>query len=120
MAGYMEGGDRSIAKSSELVDENAEIIVAEAARYVGRGAIKLAGALDFFQIDVADKIALDIGASTGGFTDCLLQRGAARVYAVDVGRGQLAWKIRNNPRVIAMEKLNARFLSREHLPEPVD
>ncbi len=120
MAGEVKAGDRSIAKSSELIDENAEIIVAEVARYVGRGAIKLAGALDFFQIDVADKIALDIGASTGGFTDCLLQRGAAKVYAVDVGRGQLAWKIRNDPRVIVMEKLNARFLSREHLPEPVD
>jgi 23S rRNA (cytidine1920-2'-O)/16S rRNA (cytidine1409-2'-O)-methyltransferase len=80
----------------------------------------LEGALDFFQVDVGGKIALDIGASTGGFTDCLLQRGAARVYAVDVGHGQLAWKIRNEPRVVVMEKLNARFLSREHIPEFVD
>src|ERR1041385_1089175 len=69
---------------------------------------------------MAGKVALDIGASTGGFTDCLLQRGAAKVFAVDVGRGQLAWKIRNDPRVIVMEKLNARFLSRKHIPQDVD
>ena len=120
MAGEVKTGNRVIAKSSELVDGNAEIIVAATARYVGRGAVKLAGALDFFQIDVAGKIAIDIGASTGGFTDCLLQRGVVKVYAVDVGRGQLAWKIRNDRRVIVMEKLNARFLSPAHIPELVD
>ena len=120
MAGEVRIGDRVIAKSSDLVDEDAPISVAEAARYVGRGAIKLAGALDFFQIDVTDKIALDIGASTGGFTDCLLQRGAAKVYAVDVGHGQMAWKIRQDPRVVTLEKVNARFLSREQIPELVD
>jgi 23S rRNA (cytidine1920-2'-O)/16S rRNA (cytidine1409-2'-O)-methyltransferase len=120
MAGEVRLEDRVIAKSSELLDETAEIVVTERARYASRGAIKLAGALDFFQIDVAGKIALDIGASTGGFTDCLLQRGAAKVYAVDVGHGQLAWKIRSDPRVIVMEKLNARLLSPAHIPELVD
>ena len=120
MAGEVRVGDRVIDKSSELVEAKAEIAVAELPRYAGRGALKLEGALDFFQVDVGGKIALDIGASTGGFTDCLLQRGAAKVYAVDVGHGQLAWKIRNEPRVVVMEKLNARFLSREHIPEFVD
>ena len=120
MAGEVRVGDRVIDKSSELVEAKAEIAVAELPRYAGRGALKLEGALDFFQVDVRGKIALDIGASTGGFTDCLLQRGAAKVYAVDVGHGQLAWKIRNEPRVVVMEKLNARFLSREHIPEFVD
>ena len=120
MAGEVRVGDRVIDKSSELVEAKAEIAVAELPRYAGRGALKLEGALDFFQVDVRGKIALDIGASTGGFTDCLLQRGAAKVYAVDVGHGQLAWKIRNEPRVVVMEKLNARFLSREHIPELVD
>jgi 23S rRNA (cytidine1920-2'-O)/16S rRNA (cytidine1409-2'-O)-methyltransferase len=80
----------------------------------------LEGALNHFKINTYGKIALDIGASTGGFTDCLLQRGAAKVYAVDVGHGQLDWKLRTNPHVIVLEKLNARFLSREHIPELVD
>jgi 23S rRNA (cytidine1920-2'-O)/16S rRNA (cytidine1409-2'-O)-methyltransferase len=120
MAGEVRVGDRVIDKSSELIEAKAEIAVTELPRYAGRGALKLEGALDFFQVDVSGKVALDIGASTGGFTDCLLQRGAAKVYAVDVGHGQLAWKIRNEPRVVVMEKLNARFLSREHIPEFVD
>src|SRR5207244_7836744 len=120
MAGEVRVGDRVIDKSSELVEAKAEIAVAELTSYAGRGALKLEGALDFFQVEVGGKIALDIGASTGGFTDCLLQRGAAKVYAVDVGHGQLAWKIRNEPRVVVIEKLNARFLSREHIPELVD
>src|SRR5205807_4696230 len=120
MAGEVRAGDRVIDKSSDLIEADAEIVVAQPSRYAGRGALKLEGALDFFQVDVGGKIALDIGASTGGFTDCLLQRGAAKVYAVDVGHGQLAWKIRNEPRVVVIEKLNARFLSREHIPELVD
>jgi len=119
MAGEVRVGDRAIGKASELVEANAAISIAKRARYASRGALKLKGALDFFDVDVRGKIALDIGASTGGFTDCLLQRGAAKVYAVDVGHGQLAWKIRKDPRVIALEKLNARFLSREHIPELV-
>src|SRR6266404_111884 len=120
LAGEVRMGDHVLAKASELVEANATISVAEAPQFVGRGATKLSGALDFFKVEVANKVALDIGASTGGFTDCLLQRGAAKVFAVDVGRGQLAWKIRNDPRVIVIEKLNARFLSREHIPADVD
>jgi 23S rRNA (cytidine1920-2'-O)/16S rRNA (cytidine1409-2'-O)-methyltransferase len=87
---------------------------------VSRGGLKLAHALDHFRIGVDGKTALDIGASTGGFTDVLLSRGAGRVYAVDVGYGQLAWKLRQEPRVIVHERLNARHLTRVHIPEPVD
>jgi 23S rRNA (cytidine1920-2'-O)/16S rRNA (cytidine1409-2'-O)-methyltransferase len=94
--------------------------VAQRPQFASRGALKLAGALDFFHVDVRGKVALDIGASTGGFTDCLLQRDAAKIYAVDVGHGQLAWKVRTDPRVIVLEKLNARFLSTQHIPELVD
>jgi len=117
MAGDVRMGDHVIAKASELVEADSPISIAQGPGFASRGALKLAGALDFFHVDVRGKVALDIGASTGGFTDCLLQRGAAKVYALDVGHGQLAWKIRNDPRVIVMEKLNARFLSREHIPE---
>ena len=120
MAGDVRVGEHMIAKASERVEADAPISVAPQAQYVGRGAVKLAGALDHFAVDARGKVALDIGASTGGFTDCLLQRGATKVYAVDVGQGQLAWKIRNDPRVIVLEKLNARFLSEEHVPEVVD
>jgi 23S rRNA (cytidine1920-2'-O)/16S rRNA (cytidine1409-2'-O)-methyltransferase len=117
MAGEVKVGTRVAAKSSELLEPDAAVAVESPPQYVGRGGLKLEGALDFFEVDVREKVALDIGASTGGFTDCLLQRGAAKVYAVDVGHGQLAWKIRNDPRVIVLEKLNARFLSPEHIPE---
>jgi len=88
--------------------------------WVSRGGIKLVSALDHFQISVDGKIALDIGASTGGFTDVLLSRGVKRVHAVDVGRGQLAWKLRQDPRVIVHERLNARYISRDDIREPVD
>jgi 23S rRNA (cytidine1920-2'-O)/16S rRNA (cytidine1409-2'-O)-methyltransferase len=87
---------------------------------VSRGGVKLAYALDHFGLDVSDRVALDIGASTGGFTDVLLARGARRVYAVDVGHGQLAWKLRGDPRVVVHERVNARALTREQVPEPVD
>ena len=120
MAGEVRVGDQVVAKSSQMVDLEAQITVAEAPRYVGRGGQKLEGALDFFQIDIDGKLALDIGASTGGFTDCLLQRNAKKVYAVDVGHGQMAWKIRNDPRVIVLEKINARSLSHEQIPELID
>jgi 23S rRNA (cytidine1920-2'-O)/16S rRNA (cytidine1409-2'-O)-methyltransferase len=90
---------------------------AEPMRYVSRGGLKLEAALDTFAIDPKDRVACDLGASTGGFTDCLLQRGAARVYAIDVGYGQLAWTLRNDPRVVAMERCNARHL--DALPERV-
>ena len=88
--------------------------------YVSRGGIKLAHGLDHFGIDPTGSVALDVGASTGGFTDVLLQRGAARVYAVDVGHGQLDWRLRNDPRVVVLERTNARHLTRELVPEPVD
>jgi 23S rRNA (cytidine1920-2'-O)/16S rRNA (cytidine1409-2'-O)-methyltransferase len=120
MAGDVKVGTRVAVKPSELLEEEAPITIKPARRYVGRGALKLENALDHFNIDVRGKTALDIGASTGGFTDCMLQRGAGKVYAVDVGHGQLNWKLRNDARVIVLEKVNARSLSREHVPEPVD
>lgn len=120
MAGEVKLGDRVLNKSSVLVETEAAISVAAPPRFVGRGGLKLEGALDAFQIKVGGVIALDIGASTGGFTDCLLQRGAARVYAIDVGHGQLAWKIRNDPRVVVREKLNARSVSRRDIAEAID
>jgi 23S rRNA (cytidine1920-2'-O)/16S rRNA (cytidine1409-2'-O)-methyltransferase len=120
MAGEVKIGTRVAAKPSQLLEPDAAIVVKPVRKYVGRGALKLEGALEHFQIDVDGKVALDIGASTGGFTQCLLQRGAAKVYAIDVGHGQLAWKIRSDPRVIVLEKLNARLLSSEHIPELVD
>ena len=88
--------------------------------YVSRGGIKLAYALDEFNLEVTDKIALDIGASTGGFTDCLLQRGARKVYAIDVGYGQLAWKIRQDPRVVSLERRNIRYLDTKEVGEKAD
>jgi 23S rRNA (cytidine1920-2'-O)/16S rRNA (cytidine1409-2'-O)-methyltransferase len=120
MAGKVIVGTRIAAKPSELLEEQAAITVKPTRKYVGRGALKLEAALDHFNIDVDGKTALDIGASTGGFTDCMLQRGAEKVYSVDVGHGQLDWKLRNDPRVIVLEKVNARSLSREHIPELVD
>ena len=88
--------------------------------YVGRGGVKLEGALDRLGVDAADRVILDIGASTGGFTDCLLRRGARRIYALDVGVGQLDWSLRNDPRVVPVEGRNARYLQPADLPEPVD
>lgn len=120
MAGEVKIGTRVAAKASELVTPEELIDVAAPPRFVSRGGLKLEGALDSFEIDPSGKIVLDIGASTGGFTDCLLQRGATKVYAVDVGHDQLAWKIRNDPRVVVLEKVNARSLSRAEIPEPID
>src|SRR3954451_16659647 len=108
MAGDVAVAQQTAFKPSLLISADAQITVAERPPFVGRGGLKLAGALDHFGVDPVGMIALDIGASTGGFTDCLLQRGAARVYAIDVGHGQLAWKIRQDQRVIVREKLNAR------------
>ena len=120
LAGEVSIATRVAAKPSELLDEQTAIAIKPTRRYVGRGALKLQSALDYFCIDLPGKTALDIGASTGGFTDCMLQRGAEKVYAVDVGYGQLDWKLRNDPRVIVLEKINARFLTREHVPELID
>ena len=120
MAGEIKIGTRIAVKPSQLLAADAAIAVKPTRKYVGRGALKLEKALDHFKIDIQSKVALDIGASTGGFTDCLLQRGTEKIYAVDVGYGQLDWKIRNDRRVIVLEKLNARFLSRAHIPELVN
>ena len=87
--------------------------------YVSRGGLKLEKAMNRFHLDLKDKVCMDVGASTAGFTDCMLQNGAARVYAVDVGHGQLAWKLRNDPRVVCMEKTNIRYVTREQVPEPI-
>src|SRR5947208_3948398 len=113
-------GTRTADKPSEPLDEKTVIAVKPTRKYVGRGALKLEPALEHFDVDVKGKTALDIGVSTGGFTDCMLQRGAEKVYAVDVGYGQLDWKLRNDPRVIVLEKTNARFLTRDQIPELVD
>ncbi len=107
-----------VAKSGALLANDVEVEVRGRLPYVSRGGVKLAHALDEFGIDVTSLVALDVGASTGGFTDCLLQRGASRVYAVDVGHGQLAYTMRRDPRVVCIEKLNARHPF--ELPEPVD
>lgn len=120
MAGEVRVGDAVIDKASVKVGDDAAVSVRATSPYVGRGGVKLEGALRHFGISVAGLTALDIGASTGGFTDCLLQQGANKVYAIDVGQGQLAWKIRNDSRVVVREKLNARFLSRSDVPEPID
>jgi 23S rRNA (cytidine1920-2'-O)/16S rRNA (cytidine1409-2'-O)-methyltransferase len=120
MAGEVTIDGRLAEKSSHPVRVEALISVAERSRFVGRGGLKLESALGHFQIDCCDKVALDIGASTGGFTDCLLQNGARTVFAVDVGHGQLAWKIRQDPRVVVLEKMNARHLSPREIPEPID
>jgi 23S rRNA (cytidine1920-2'-O)/16S rRNA (cytidine1409-2'-O)-methyltransferase len=120
MAGEIRVGDAVVDKASVKVDHEAQVSVEAASRYVGRGGLKLEGAVRDFAVSAADSIALDIGASTGGFTDCLLQNGAKKVYAIDVGHGQLAWKIRSDPRVVVREKLNARFLTRADIPEPID
>src|SRR5712691_5354610 len=120
MAGEVRVDGRTAGKASDPTREDSGISIVSRGKYVSRGGIKLEGALAHFQIDCQGKIALDIGASTGGFTDCLLQHGAHRVFAVDVGHGQLAWKLRNDPRVVVLEKVNARRLSGEQIPEPVE
>lgn len=120
MAGEVKIGDQVINKCSVMVEPGAAVSLRERSPYVGRGGLKLAGAMDHFGILPEGLVALDLGASTGGFTDCLLQRGVARVYAIDVGHGQLAWKIRDDPRVVVREKLNARYLTRADVPERID
>jgi 23S rRNA (cytidine1920-2'-O)/16S rRNA (cytidine1409-2'-O)-methyltransferase len=121
MAGLVLVDDRPITKPGTAVAADAPIRLRESdSRYVSRGGEKLAGALDAFALDVQGLVALDVGASTGGFTDCLLQRGVRHVIAVDVGYGQLAWSLRQDPRVVVLERTNARRLSRAHLPEIPD
>jgi len=118
MAGEVMVNSSKMVKPSTLVSEDAEIRLIESLPFVGRGGIKLNWALERFEIDVISMVALDVGASNGGFTDCLLQHDALRVYAVDVGYGQLDYKLRQDPRVIVMERVNARYAF--ELPEMVD
>lgn len=120
LAGLVEVSGRRVEKAGQAVARDAEVSVAGPPHpYVSRGGVKLAAALDRFGIDPSGVVCLDVGASTGGFTDCLLQRGAARVYAVDVGHGQLDAKLRGDPRVVVREKVNARSLSAADVPETV-
>ncbi|MUG04957.1 TlyA family rRNA (cytidine-2'-O)-methyltransferase [Bombella sp. ESL0378] len=114
-------GDKPVKKAGDqLPDDMALTLKGQDHPWVSRGGLKLAHALEHFPLSTEGKIAVDVGASTGGFTDVLLQNGAARVYAVDVGHGQLAWKIRSDERVVVLEKTNARHLSKEHIPEAPD
>ena len=117
LAGEVRSGDRIIDKPSTKIAEDAPLEVKEKQRYVGRGGLKLEGALDAFQIDPNGWVCIDVGASTGGFTDCLLQRGAVKVHAVDVGTNQLVWKLRNDPRVIVKEQFNARHMTPDDIGE---
>ncbi|HTP01658.1 MAG TPA: TlyA family RNA methyltransferase [Anaerolineales bacterium] len=117
MAGEVRVGGEVELKPAASVDPDAQVEVEQGPRFVSRGGEKLDAALDAFHIGVSGRICADVGASTGGFTDCLLLRGAAKVYAIDVGKGILHWKIRNDPRVVVMEDTNARYV--ESLPEPV-
>lgn len=120
LAGQVLVNGQKSDKAGHAVDPDARIELLDQPRYVGRGGLKLEAALDHFGIDPAGKLCLDIGASTGGFTDCLLQRGAARVYAIDAGTAQLDWKLRTDARVVSKEQLNARYLTAEDVPEPID
>lgn len=120
MAGEVLVGEEVVSKPGWLVRRDAALRVRQPPRFVSRGGLKLEGALDHFGLDVTGLVALDIGASTGGFTDCLLQRGAAKVYAFDVGTNQMVWKLRSDPRVVCRENFNVRHLQPEDLPEPID
>ncbi|MGE4482110.1 TlyA family RNA methyltransferase [Acidocella sp.] len=120
MAGLVYAGTARVAKAGDMLPEDARLSVkGQEHPWVSRGGMKLAHGLSHFGLDPAGRICLDVGASTGGFTDVLLTNGAAKVYAVDVGHGQLAWKLRSDPRVVVLEKTNARHLTAEMIPEPI-
>jgi 23S rRNA (cytidine1920-2'-O)/16S rRNA (cytidine1409-2'-O)-methyltransferase len=121
LAGLVFSGERKVEKAGQALAGDAPLEVRGRQHpWVSRGGVKLAHALDQFGWDVAGAVALDVGSSTGGFTDVLLQRGAAKVYAVDVGTNQLAWKLRSDPRVVVHEQTNARYLTHDIVPEPID
>jgi 23S rRNA (cytidine1920-2'-O)/16S rRNA (cytidine1409-2'-O)-methyltransferase len=121
LAGRVTVEGRRAEKAAQQVAPDVRLeVLEEDEGYVSRGGIKLAGALDAFSVTVTGLVVMDVGASTGGFTDCLLRRGARRVYSVDVGYGQLAWKLRQDARVVVLERTNVRYLEREQIPEPVD
>ena len=121
MAGTVYVNNQKYDKPGDTVDEDAQIEVrGNTLKYVSRGGLKLEKAMQLFPIELDGKVCMDVGASTGGFTDCMLQNGASKVYAVDVGYGQLAWKLREDPRVVCMERTNARFLDHEQIPDELD
>ncbi len=120
MAGLVYVNGQKSDKAGTRFRSDVEIEVRETLKYVSRGGLKLEKALAYFPIDPKGAVCLDVGASTGGFTDVLLQHGAGKVYAVDVGHGQLHYKLQNEPRVINLEKTHVRLLTKEHIPEPVD
>lgn len=121
MAGLVFQGEARIAKAGQQVKDDAPLEVRGRDHpWVSRGGLKLAKALEHFGVDPSGMVAIDVGASTGGFTDVLLTHGAAKVYAVDVGHGQLAWKLQSDPRVVVLDRTNARNLTTEHIPEPAD
>lgn len=120
MAGQVIAGDHKVEKAGQLVDDALELRIKNDLPYVSRGGLKLEKALNEFNIDVSGLTIMDVGASTGGFTDCLLQRGASRIFAVDVGYGQLAWKLQQDERVFALEKTNIRYLKADELPSVPD
>jgi 23S rRNA (cytidine1920-2'-O)/16S rRNA (cytidine1409-2'-O)-methyltransferase len=118
LAGQVRVNDQVARKPSDSVNEGDQLTLDAPDKFVSRGGFKLEHALEQFKINVTGQTAVDLGASTGGFTDCLLQRGAVKVYAVDVGKGQLAWKLRRDKRVLVMEKTNARELTPAKMPQP--
>ncbi len=120
LAGDVLVDQRPVSKAGTNIPEQAEIIIKNRNQYVSRGGNKLEGALQAYQMDVRGLTCLDVGASTGGFTDCLLQNGAARIFAVDVGYGQLAWKLRRDPRVVVIERTNIRYLTPDQIPDKID
>lgn len=121
MAGVIYVDGQRVDKAGTGIKDDAEIFIKENdCPYVGRGGLKLEKALQSFQLDLNGLVAVDIGASTGGFTDCMLKNGAAKVYAIDVGYGQLDWSLRNNPRVVNMEKVNVRYLDKTNIAEKAD
>jgi len=119
MAGQVKVDGQPASKPGHAFSEDAAVEVAASPRFVSRGGDKLEAAMQAFSIDVAGLVCMDVGASTGGFTDCLLQHGAGKVYAIDVGSGQLHWKLRNDSRVVVMEKINARYLEGKDFPDPI-
>ena len=121
MSGNVFIGGQKADKAGEMFPEEVEIEVrGNSNSFVSRGGLKIEKALDFFLADVKNKIAIDVGASTGGFTDCLLRRGVSKVYSVDVGYGQLAWELRNDPRVVCMERTNIRYVTHDQVPDVIE
>ena len=115
LAGEVMCGTQVVAKPSTKIDSDAELTIKEKPKFVSRAGYKIEGAFDAFEIDLQDWVCLDCGSSTGGFTDCMLQRGAAKVHAIDVGTNQLVWKLRSDPRVVVKEQFNARYMELEDI-----